>query len=530
MHAKTHSGIGACGTHRIPTVLICNGMPPLYNKHMPKQSTPNRSSGDLPRAASAEGKGSGKKSAQGPSSLKEILTERPETFESVFTPSQPRIPPHDMEAEQSTLGSLMLDPNAVIRVADFLRPIDFYKKAHRVVYQAILDLFRRQEPIDILALSSKLKDGGVLEEIGGRTYLTQLINAIATPAHVVHYAKIVQKKCVLRELISASYDIGQLGWQEAKDVDALLDEAERRVFSISQQSLSQEFLPVKHALADAFERIEQLARHEGGLRGVPTGFTGLDHKLSGLQKSDFVVLAARPSLGKTALAMDIARSVALREHRPVGIFSLEMSKEQLVDRLIAAEAGVNLWKLRTGRLSSAGEENDFDRIRDALGRLAEAPIFIDDAASATALQMRAMARRLQAEHDLALIIVDYLQLMTPHTNAESMVQQVTEISRSLKALARELNVPVLALSQLSRSVEGRPDQVPKLSDLRESGAIEQDADVVMFIYREDRVRKDSSKKNIAEIHIAKHRNGPTGKIELYFDEEHVSFRNLEKEL
>jgi replicative DNA helicase len=292
--------------------------------------------------------------------------------------------------------------------------------------------------------------------------------------------------------------------------------------------LAQDFIPVKDALEEAFERIEKLHRGEGALRGVPTGFGDLDNYLSGLQQSDLVILAARPSLGKTAMSLDIVRHVAVHQKIPVGIFSLEMSKHDVVDRLLAAEAGVDLWKLRTGKLSSEGLDNDFARIQEAMSALSQSPIFIDDAPSPTVLQMRTMGRRLQAEQKLGLIVVDYLQLIQPRTNSENMVQQITEISRSLKALARELEVPVLALSQLSRAVEARPDQVPRLADLRESGSIEQDADVVLFIYREDKVKKDSSRPNIADIFIAQHRNGPIGKIDLYFNESQVSFKNLER--
>lgn len=474
-----------------------------------------------------------KKKKQGTRSdhLREIMDSQNEKFESsVFGNFEPRVPPNSLEAEQATLGALMLDSQSITKIADFLRPKDFYKKVHQVIYQAMLDIYQQGEPIDLVSTANRLQEARVLEELGGRTYLTQLLARVATPSHIMHHAKIVQRKKVFRDLISTSYDISHLGWQEGENIDVLLDEAERKIFAISQQSLTQEFLAVKSTLSDAFERIESLARNGGGMRGIPTGFSDLDTMLSGLQKSDFVVLAARPSLGKTALAMDIARHVAVRERVPVGIFSLEMSKEQVVDRLIAAEANVDLWRIRTGRLSHKGENNDFDKIQEALGRLAEAPIFIDDAASTTALQMRAMARRLQAQHGLGLVIIDYLQLMDHHTQTDNLVQQFTEISRSLKIFAREINVPVLALSQLSRAVETRPDQVPRLSDLRESGGIEQNADVVMFIYREDRVRKDSSRRNIAEIHISKHRNGPTGKIELYFNENLVSFKSLEKRL
>ena len=457
-----------------------------------------------------------------PKTLKEILS-APETDFSLSLPSG-RIPPQDIEAEQSLLGSLLLDNNAIIRVVDFLRTDDFYRKQHQVIYQAMLELFTHHEPIDLLSVTAKLKENGVIDDIGGRAYLSSLINMVPTSSHALHYGKIVQKKRLLRDLIDASWHISQLGYDTARNVEEVLDEAERKIFSISEHALTQEFKNLPAELKQAFERIEMLSRHEGGIRGVPTGFTDLDNMLSGLQPSDLIIIAARPSLGKTSLALSIARHVGVNEHKPVGIFSLEMSKEQVVDRLIAAQAGVDLWRMRTGRLSS----DDFDSIRDGLNQLSDAPIFIDDAATATVLQMRAMARRLQAQHGLDLIIVDYLQLISSHINSDNMVQQVTEISRSLKALARELNVPVIAISQLSRAVESRPDQKPKLSDLRESGSIEQDADVVMFIWREDMVKKDLGVRNIATIHIAKHRNGPVGELTLRFDPERATFWSLEQ--
>ncbi len=308
----------------------------------------------------------------------------------------------------------------------------------------------------------------------------------------------------------------------------MLDKAEKTVFGIGQRSLTQVFTPIKEILADTFERIDELSKHQGKLRGLATGFKDLDNKLAGLQKSDLIVLAARPSMGKSSLALDIARHVAIFENKPVGLFSLEMSKDQIADRLIASQANINLWNLRTGRLQESGGDNDYSRIQHALGTLSEAPIYIDDAGSVNVLQMRAMARRLQANKGLGLIIVDYLQLMDPLNRFQSSVQQTTENSRALKTLAKELNVPVIAVSQLSRAVESRVPQIPRLADLRESGAIEQDADVVLFIYREDRYNENSLKKNIAEIIVAKHRNGPLGAIEVYFDEQRVSFRNLDK--
>lgn len=438
-----------------------------------------------------------------------------------------KIPPQNIEAEKSLLGALMLDKNAIIKVADFLQPRDFYRGIHQEIYSAMQNIFERVEPVDLLSVSARLKEKERLNEIGGNAYLTELINTVPTATHVLNYAKIVQKKRILRDLIEASYDIGLMGYKETEDVDELLDQAEKRVFGIAQQSLTQHFFPVKDALGAAFERIDKLSKHEGTLRGLPTGFIDLDNMLAGLQKSDLIILAARPSLGKSALATDIARSVAVKEGVPVGIFSLEMSKDQIIDRLIAAQSGVDAWRIRTGKLSSSGDDNDFSKIQQALGVLSEAPIYIDDAATSNILQMRAMARRLQADKGLGLLIIDYLQLMEPRNTIASEVQQVTEISRSLKSLARELEVPVLAISQLSRAVEARIPPRPKLADLRQSGSLEQDADVVLFIYRE-KERGEAVPSNIAEIMIAKHRNGPTGNVKLFFDDKRVTFHNLDK--
>ncbi|MFC1663647.1 replicative DNA helicase [Patescibacteria group bacterium] len=441
-----------------------------------------------------------------------------------------KLPPQSIEAEKSLLGSLMIDKNAILKVGDFLEARDFYKTNHQEIYKADQELFEKGEPIDLLSISTRLKEKNLLDKIGGNSYLTELINFVPTASNVLNYAKIVQKKRVLRDLIQASYEIGILGYNETEDPDLLLDKAEKRIFSIAQKNLSQDFLPIKNSLEEAFERIDNLSKHQGSPRGLPTGFIDLDNILAGLQKSDFILLASRPALGKSSMALNIASNVAINEKIPVGIFSLEMSKDQVVDRLIAAIANVDLWRLRTGRLSEEGKNNDFSKIQQALGVLSEAPIYIDDSPSPNVLQMRAMARRLQAKNDLGLLIIDYLQLMEPRNPATSVVQQVSEISRSLKALAKELNIPVLALSQLSRAVEQRSPQIPRLADLRESGGLEQDADVVLFIHREDRYRPDSTKKNIADIIISKHRNGPVGKVELYFDEGRVSFRNLEKKL
>ena len=439
-----------------------------------------------------------------------------------------KLPPQNIEAEKSLIGSLLLDKEAINKVADSLKSQDFYSRAHQIIYAGMFRLFERQEPIDLLSLSNLLEETGQLETIGGIGYLTSLVNAVPTSAHAANYAKIVERKKILRDLIDTAHHIVGLGYQEDEDVEVLLDQAEQKLFSISQKSIQQTFEPLDKALHEAFERLDMLHKSDGTLRGITSGFYDLDNITAGFQKSDLIILGARPSLGKSTFALDIARNAAKVSGLPVGIFTLEMSKDQVVDRLIASEAGISLWKLRTGRLSSEGDGNDFERIQVALDSLAKSNIFIDDASSPTVLQIRAMARRLQAERGLGLLIVDYLQLMQPSRAFDSSVQQITEISRNLKGLARELNIPVIAVSQLSRNSENRPDQRPKLSDLRDSGSLEQDADMVLMIYREDRVKKDSEKKNIAEIIVAKHRNGPIGSIELYFDEDTVSFKNLAK--
>ncbi len=438
-----------------------------------------------------------------------------------------KLPPQNIEAEQSLLGSLMIDPEAIFKVVDFLTAKDFYKKQHSDIYETMTCLLNRREAIDVLSVSASLKEKNILKEIGGKSYLTSLVNSVPTASHVIHYANIVCKKRVLRNLISYGYEISESAYNEDREVDLILDEAEKKIFSIAQGSSRKNFFLIKDTLEEAFERIEYLSTAEGKSRGVPTGFTDIDNILSGLQKSDLVVLAARPSMGKSALASNIARNVA-KHNIPVGIFSLEMSVDQIVDRLIADISGINLWKLRTGNLKKSGDNNDFIRIRESFEELSKLPIYIDDSISFNVMQMRTMARRLQAEKGLGLIIVDYLQLIRPRSASDPLVQQMTEISRELKMLAKELNVPVLALSQLSRAVEQRTPQIPRLADLRESGAIEQDADVVMFIYREDYYRQDTSRRNIADIIIAKHRNGPVGKIELYFDQNTATFRNLDK--
>ena len=441
-------------------------------------------------------------------------------------PDALRIPPQNLEAEMSTLGSLMLDPGAAFKVVDHLRSRDFYRQNNKTIYETVLELLEKREPIDVVAVANRLQEKNQLEAVGGKAYLTDLVNSIPTAANVVHYAEIVHKKGLMRELIEAAQHIHELGYKEEEGVDYLLDEAESKIFSISQTSLRQRFVSVGSALGKAWERIDGLHKNKAGLRGVPTGFPDLDNILAGLQSSDLIILAARPSDGKTSLALDIARNAATKSNIPVGIFSLEMSAQDLVDRFIAAEADIDLSKLRQGRLSEAS--GDFIKVRDALERLSSAPIYIDEEASNNILQMRAMARRLQADKGLGLIVVDYLQLMQPRSHSDNMVQQITEISRSLKGLAKELEVPVLALSQLSRAVEQRHPPIPRLSDLRDSGSIEQDADVVMFIYREDRYKQNSDRKNQADILIQKHRNGPLGQTTLYFNQHKTSFSSLAK--
>lgn len=441
-----------------------------------------------------------------------------------------KLPPQNIEAEVAVLGALMLDENAVLKVADFLSPEDFYRTAHRKIFEAMLKLYEKQEPVDILNVSNVLSERGKLEDIGGSAYLAELVGAVASASSVVSYAKLIQKKATLRRLIEAANDIGELGQSQDEDVEKVLDEAEKRLFAVSQKHLRKDFIPIKDILGETFERIERIHKDSGSLRGVPTGFLGIDTLLSGFQKSDLIILAARPSLGKTTLALDIMRHAAVKQKMPVAMFSLEMSKDQLVDRLLSAQAEVDLWKLRTGKLEDEGEYNDFQRLGEAFGVLSDAPIFIDDSGVSNIMEIRTLARRLQMEQDIKLIVVDYLQLMEGRRANEGRVQEIAEISRSLKSLAKELNVPVLALSQLSRAVEARSPQIPKLSDLRESGSIEQDADVVMFIYREDREKKDTDRKCVADILISKHRNGPLGKVSLYFNEKMASFLNIDNKV
>lgn len=443
--------------------------------------------------------------------------------------------PHNLEAEMSLLGALLIDKEAMIRVGDIVVSEDFYAEKHREIFEAMIDLFKRHEPVDILSLSNRLEERKLIESIGGRAYLIQLSNTVPTASHVAHYAHIVQKKATLRRLIHASQEIAALGFEESEDVEQSLDKAEKELFSVSQKFLKAAFTPINNILDSAFDRIDEIHREKGKIRGIPTGYPDMDQLLGGFQKSDLVILAARPSCGKTALSLDFVRNAAVRHKIPVGYFSLEMSKEQLVDRLICAEANVDSWKMRTGRLSEQGDNDDFTRIGHAIGTLSEAPIYIDDSASANIMEIRTKARRLQMEHGLGFVIVDYLQLMESRTaGPDNRVQEVAEITRGLKSIARELHVPVLALSQLSRAVETTKPAIPKLSHLRESGSIEQDADVVMFIYRkavDKNYRTEDlspEERHMAEIHVAKHRNGPTGMVKLFFEDTRSSFRSLAK--
>lgn len=436
-----------------------------------------------------------------------------------------RVPPQSIPSEKAVLGSIMLRKEAMHEVEDMINADSFYVEKHKMIFQAMLDLAVKNEPIDMLSLSAKLSDQKLLEAVGGNKYLAEIVNEVPSSTNVKHYAEIVQKKYMLRSLIDAADFVSEIAFEEADDnIDEVLDAAEKRIFSVVSSPKNQKYVSMKDALPEAYERIEKLHETKGELRGIPTGFRDLDNLLSGFQNSDLIILAARPSMGKTTLALDIARMSATLHEKSVLIFSLEMSSQQLVDRMLSAESRVNAWNLRTGRLSS---DREFSLLRDSLDKLAKAKIFIDDQAGNSIVRMKALARRIKAEKGLDFIVVDYLQLMTTSKNYDSMVNQVTEISRSLKALAKELNVPVLALSQLSRAVEQRGGR-PRLSDLRDSGSIEQDADVVMFIHNEDRQKEEHERTSIAEILIEKHRNGPVGKVDLFFDMKTTTFLNLEK--
>lgn len=440
-----------------------------------------------------------------------------------------RVPPQNIDSEKALLGSIMLRPEAMNDIMDIVSFESFYAEKHRTIYKMMLELFAKGEPIDLLTISTKLTDKGMIEQVGGMTYITELANSVPSSANIEFYARIVQKKSMMRRLIEVSEHISHIGYNDDQELEELLDLAEQKIYAVTNMSGgNNKVIELKDALGEAWERLDKLHKTKDELRGIPTGFREIDNKLGGLQKSDLIILAARPSMGKTSLALDIARQAATVYKVPTIIFSLEMSSAQLVDRMMAADSRVDAWKLRTGKLT---QESEFAQIRDSMAKLANAPIFIDDRAANNIINMRSAARRIKSEKGLGLIVVDYLQLMAPtqSRNSDNMVQQVTEISRSLKHLAKELDVPVLALSQLSRAVEQRGGK-PRLSDLRDSGSIEQDADVVMFIHREDKMNRvdDSEKTNIAEILIEKHRNGPTGSCQLFFDEKKATYLNLEK--
>ncbi len=438
-----------------------------------------------------------------------------------------KVPPHSLEAEKALLGSIMIRGEAMHDVTDIVSEQSFYSNIHRMVWSTLLELHTKGSPIDVLSVSSRLKEKEQLEQIGGMTFLTELINCVPTSTNVDHYADMVGKRHIMRDLLRAAENISNLGYDEEADIHETLDKADKALYAVTNKTGSHKFIALKDTLHEAWERLEHLHNTKDQLRGVHTGFPDLDNKLSGFQKSDLIILAARPSMGKTSLALDIARKAAVNHKVPVAIFSLEMSSQQLVDRMLSAESQVDAWKIRTGHNLSVSD--DFKAIGDAISRLSDAPIFIDDQPGNNILKMRAVARRLKNEKGLGLIVVDYLQLMLPtnmNKNNDNMVQQVTEISRSLKNLARELEVPVLALSQLSRAVEQRGGK-PRLSDLRDSGSIEQDADVVMFIHRESD-QDAGGKKEEAEIMIEKHRNGPTGTVKLFFDSKKTTFISVDK--
>lgn len=437
------------------------------------------------------------------------------------------LPPQNLEAEESVLGSLLLQKDAILKVAPILLSDDFYRDHYGMIYGAMVALFEKRVPIDLVTTAEELERNNQLESIGGPEVLATLVARVPSTAHVVHYANIVKEKAILRRLISAGSKIVQIGFDQAIEASAALDQAEHTLFGISQKFFDKSFIPITELLTESFERIDVLHKNKGSIRGMPTGFKDLDNLLAGLQKSDLLILAARPGMGKTAFALNIAQNAAVDGKKSVALFSLEMSKEQLVDRMLCSQAGIDSWRLRTGNL----DEEDFSKLNYGMGVLSEAKIFIDDSPLATITEIRAKARRLQMEQGLDFIVIDYLQLMQGSRvggGEANRVQEISEISRGLKGLARELNVPVMALSQLSRAVEQRHPKIPQLSDLRESGSIEQDADVVMFLYREDYYEKDTENQNIAELLIRKHRNGPTGDIKLYFQPEQTRYFTLDK--
>ncbi len=435
-------------------------------------------------------------------------------------------PPHSAEMEASVLGAILIDNDALVKIADLLDASDFYDQRHTRIYEAMIALYDRRAPIDVLTLANQLQATGFLDMIGGPSYLTELTNYVPTAAHVSEYAKLVLDKAVRRHLIQMRESLADLAAQESKEVKEIVEEAEAELFKVSQRQVKQSVVSLDSILAESFERLDQLHKDKGAIKGIPTGYRDLDDMLAGLQRSDLFVLAARPAMGKTAFVLNLAHNIATQAKEPVLIFSLEMGKEQLVDRLLAMESGVDAWALRTGQLT----DSDFEKIAEAMGVLSEAKIYIDDTPAITISDLRTKARREAHGQKLGLIIVDYLQLMSGggrFGSSDNRVQEISEISRGLKVVARELNVPIIALSQLSRSVESRPDKIPQLSDLRESGSIEQDADVVAFLYREDYYNPESEKQNIMEVFIKKHRNGPTGGVELYFDREKQRIRSID---
>lgn len=434
--------------------------------------------------------------------------------------------PQNTDAEASLLGAILIDTDAIVKIADKIAPLDFYDHKHARIYEALVALYEKRNAIDVLTLADHLRGTGFLEMVGGPAYLTELTNFVPTAAHVEQYAEIVAGKSLRRRLIQVSNEMTALGQDEAKPIKELIEEAETKLFDVSKQHVGQNIVSIEHILSESFERLNELHENSGKIRGIPTGYRDLDNMLAGLQKSDLFILAARPSMGKTAFVLNLAHKIATEAKESVLIFSLEMGKEQLVDRLLAMESGVDAWALRTGKLT----DNDFERLGEAMGTLSEAKIYIDDSPGITVSDLRTKARREAHAGNLGLIIVDYLQLMSGGSRFSTdgnRVQEISEISRGLKGVARELNVPVIALSQLSRSVESRSPQIPQLADLRESGSIEQDADVVAFLYREDYYNPESERKNIMDVLIKKHRNGPTGGVELYFDRDKQRIRSLD---
>lgn len=439
-----------------------------------------------------------------------------------------KLPPYSLEAEQAVLGSIMIRPDAYAEIADIISEENFYSEKHKKIFKGTLELLEKGNPVDYLSLKNTLDNMGVLDQIGGASYLAELVQMVPSASNIEYYARILEKKYMMRHLINASERIGSLGYAEQGDLEDIMDSAEKEIFSITNKNSKTTITSMKEGLIEAWDSIDKIHNSGDELRGVPTGFPDLDNKLSGLQKSDLIILAARPSCGKTSLALDIARNAAVHHGTPVLIFSLEMSSQQLLYRMISSHSRVDSWKLRTGKLNLNNSE-EYERLQTGISELSNAPIYIDDQAGTNIVKMRSTARKIKSEKKLGLIVVDYLQLMSPtqSRNSDNVVQQISEISKSLKHLARELDVPVLALSQLSRAVEQRQGK-PRLSDLRDSGSIEQDADIVMFIHREDKYKDHSERDNIAEILIEKHRNGPTGAIKLKFDDKHSSFLSLDK--